>query len=137
MRYLKGWFWLDAPASVPVELLDLVGETPSSLGFLRVLRMFRLVRLSRSHAPAPHLPPPIHLPSTSHPPPIPSPIPPQVRLFKLLKIDAYLEALEDMFDTSLRSLRVVILVVRIGFLAHIMGCFWCAHCAARDATCHV
>ena len=47
-RYLSGWFWIDAPSSVPVELIDifLAGDS-SSLGLLRFLRLFRLLRLLR------------------------------------------------------------------------------------------
>jgi len=48
-RYLRGWFWVDAPSSVPVELIALVGnhEGNQYLSTLRVLRMFRLLRLMR------------------------------------------------------------------------------------------
>ena len=46
-NYLSGWFWIDAPSSVPIELLDLVLEDVGSLGLLRFLRMFRLLRLLR------------------------------------------------------------------------------------------
>ena len=68
-RYLRGWFWIDAPSAIPVELLELamyhaVAAVPaaaasplaspapppplsSSLATLRVLRVFRLVRLLR------------------------------------------------------------------------------------------
>ena len=49
--YLKRWFWIDAPSSVPVELLDLFlwteSESPRGLALLRFLRMFRLLRLLR------------------------------------------------------------------------------------------
>jgi|EP00966_Prymnesium_polylepis_P042398 hypothetical protein len=44
--YLRGWFWIDAPSSFPLELLDLLpGANASDFAILRVLRMFRLVRL--------------------------------------------------------------------------------------------
>ena len=52
-RYMQGWFWIDGPSSVPVELIELYlksasgSETPSGLAVLRILRMFRLVRLLR------------------------------------------------------------------------------------------
>jgi len=48
-RYLRDWFWVDAPSSVPVELIALVGnhEGNQYLSTLRVLRMFRLLRLMR------------------------------------------------------------------------------------------
>lgn len=48
LRYLQGWFWIDAPSSVPVELIDLLLEGDNeSLGMLRFLRLFRLLRLLR------------------------------------------------------------------------------------------
>jgi CRP-like cAMP-binding protein len=48
MRYLSGWFWIDAPSSIPVELIDVLfdGDT-SQLSILRFLRLFRLLRLLR------------------------------------------------------------------------------------------
>ena len=47
-RYLSGWFWIDAPSSIPVELLDMILEgDSSSLGLLKFLRLFRLLRLLR------------------------------------------------------------------------------------------
>ena len=47
-RYMQGWFWIDVPSCVPVELLDLMldGEQ-KQMGLLRFLRLFRLVRLLR------------------------------------------------------------------------------------------
>ena len=48
LRYVSGWFWVDFPSAVPVELLDkyMEGDT-SELGLLRFLRLFRLLRLLR------------------------------------------------------------------------------------------
>jgi hypothetical protein len=47
-RYLQGWFWIDAPSAIPVELIDLYLEGDSStFGMLRFLRLFRLLRLLR------------------------------------------------------------------------------------------
>jgi len=47
-RYLSGWFWIDAPSSIPVELIDMMMEGDSSnLSALRFLRLFRLLRLLR------------------------------------------------------------------------------------------
>ena len=47
-KYMSGWFWIDAPSSVPVELIDMFMEGDSSqLGMLRFLRLFRLLRLLR------------------------------------------------------------------------------------------
>jgi hypothetical protein len=47
-RYLSGWFWIDVPSCVPVELLDLMLEgEQTQMGLLRFLRLFRLIRLLR------------------------------------------------------------------------------------------
>ena len=47
-RYLQGWFWIDFPASVPIELLDyFAGAQSEQWGMLRFLRLFRLLRLLR------------------------------------------------------------------------------------------
>lgn len=43
-NYLRGWFWIDAPSSVPLELLDLLVDT-SHFTLMRLLRLFRLLRL--------------------------------------------------------------------------------------------
>ena len=44
--YLRGWFWIDAPSSIPLELLDLIpGSSTSNFTILRLLRLFRLLRL--------------------------------------------------------------------------------------------
>ena len=46
-----GWFWIDAPSSLPVELITIFAppgaEENKELSFLRFLRMFRLLRLLR------------------------------------------------------------------------------------------
>ena len=46
-RYLLGWFWIDAPSSMPLELLELLGTTSDMQGIrmLRALRLFRMLRL--------------------------------------------------------------------------------------------
>lgn len=49
-RYCSGWFWVDAPSSIPVELIELAmphGSDTGVLGAFRFLRVFRLVRLIR------------------------------------------------------------------------------------------
>ena len=50
-RYLKGWCWIDAPSSVPVELIHLLVqpdvEGNDNLTMLRFLRLFRMLRLLR------------------------------------------------------------------------------------------
>ena len=44
--YLRGWFWIDVPSSVPVEIISLYVDA-QSLSMLRVLRMIRLIRRKR------------------------------------------------------------------------------------------
>lgn len=46
-RYLTGWFWIDAPSSVPVELIQLVYTSGDQVKMLRLLRLLRLIRLMR------------------------------------------------------------------------------------------
>jgi hypothetical protein len=49
-RYLSRWFWIDAPSSIPVELIELaVGGAASThaLSAFRVLRIIRVLRLVR------------------------------------------------------------------------------------------
>ena len=85
-RYLRGWFWIDAPSSVPVELIEMIefptgasGEGDASgLKLLRILRMFRLVRLLR-----------------------------------LLKLGEYITSLEEALDVNLRPLRMLQLVLKL------------------------
>ena len=44
--YLRGWFWVDAPSSIPVELIEaFAGNQASDFKMLRFLRLFRLLRL--------------------------------------------------------------------------------------------
>ena len=48
VTYLQGWFWIDVPSSVPVELIDMFVEGDNDhLAMLRFLRLFRLLRLLR------------------------------------------------------------------------------------------
>jgi len=47
-RYLLGWFWIDCPSALPLELIELVlHKEQHNLATLRILRMFRLFRLLR------------------------------------------------------------------------------------------
>ena len=94
-RYLSGWFWIDGPSSIPVELIELSlgsalnDESAAHLRVLRVLRLFRLIRLLR-----------------------------------LLKIDQYISKIEEMWDVDLRALQLITLVAKLLFVAHLLGCFW-------------
>lgn len=51
-HYLCGWFWIDAPSAVPVELIEYThalgyvdADNLATLRFLRMFRLFRLLRL--------------------------------------------------------------------------------------------
>jgi hypothetical protein len=47
-RLSQGWFWIDAPSSIPTELFVTASGTPDShVAYLRFLRLFRLLRLLR------------------------------------------------------------------------------------------
>ena len=98
-RYLSGWFWIDAPSSVPVELIELTekfmmhssGHNSSMLSAFRILRMLRLVRILR-----------------------------------LLKLGEYISRMEEQIDMSLRGLKIVQLMLEIVFIAHLLACSWFA-----------
>ena len=90
-RYLKGWFWIDAPSSLPLEILALF-ETLGDNSQLSLLRFLRLMRL--------------------------------LRLLKLLKIDQYLDMMEEVLEMNLRFVQLIIMLAKVGFLSHILGCFW-------------
>ena len=53
-KYLRGWFWIDAPSSIPVELIDLFqdfqGQSTGNLTFVKLFRMFRLLRMLKVQA---------------------------------------------------------------------------------------
>ena len=98
-RYLRGWFWIDAPASIPVELIELAftqfADSVDSLVGLRALRLFRLVRM--------------------------------LKLLRIdTYIGHGIEQLEDNFAINLRALRVLQLVFKLLLLAHFVGCGWIA-----------
>ena len=49
-RYLRSWFWIDAPSSLPVEFIEVLlppGSDTGALPAFRILRMLRLVRMLR------------------------------------------------------------------------------------------
>ena len=95
-RYLAGWFWIDAPSSVPVELLEvLVWSSDDDGGNASLLPAFRLLRMLRV-----------------------------LRIMRVLKIGVYISRLEEHFDMSLRYLRVARLLLVILFIAHLLACGW-------------
>ena len=91
-NYFQGWFWIDAPSSLPVEVIELLlphGADTSNLAFLRALRVFRLIRLLR-----------------------------------LLKLEALIGRLEEFLDMNLRVIKILFLVIKMFFVAHLLACGW-------------
>ena len=93
-NYLRGWFWIDAPSSTPVELLDLVvsGES-GSLEVLRFLRMFRLLRMLRM-------------------------------LKVAAMMDAFQTRIEDRYGVNLGFLRILKMLLWLTYLSHLLACAW-------------
>jgi len=103
-RYLSGWFWVDAPAAIPLELIEMAQDyialrmalpededTTEPLAMLRVLRIFRLVRL--------------------------------LRLFRV-DLGLFKDHLEEVFHINLRIFELVSHALKLLFIAHILGCLW-------------
>jgi len=47
-----------------------------------------------------------------------------LRLLKLLKVDAVISPVEERYELNLKSLRIVQMVLKLLFLAHMLGCFF-------------
>lgn len=45
-KYFQGWFWIDAVAIIPFDLIDML-SSGSNMSFLSILRTFRILRLLR------------------------------------------------------------------------------------------
>ena len=45
-------------------------------------------------------------------------------LLKLLKLDQIIEQIEEQLEMSLRFLRLVIMLIKVCFVGHFLGCFW-------------
>ena len=93
--YMLGWFWIDGPSALPVELIEFYFEETHNiknlkdLATLRFLRMFLLFRLLR-----------------------------------LLKVKEYITRVEEAFMINLRILKLLEIFVKLGFMSHILGCGW-------------
>lgn len=100
----KGSFIIDAPSSVPVELIEVafVNANLDQQQSLRILRVFRLFRL--------------------------------FRLLRLLKLRKYIQHIEEEYDINMRSFRIVILVIGLLFLSHLFGCGWLAIAVFAEST---
>lgn len=91
-NYLSGWFWVDAPSSLPFELFELLlpAGKPGEEHSFRVLRTLRVLRI--------------------------------LRLMRLLRLDVFIARLEEQYDVNLRALRLVSLLIKVFFAAHMFGC---------------
>ena len=98
-RYASSWLVVDAPSSVPVEIIERLlntGSTPGSqTRAAAALPAFRILRLLRL-----------------------------VRVLRLLKVKTYVSRLEEVLNVNLRPLRVVSLLLQIVFIAHLLACGW-------------
>jgi len=101
-KYLCGWFWIDFPSAVPVELVELIiGARDEKIEDLATLRVLRILRL--------------------------------FRLLRLLKVKEYITRIEEAFMINLRVLKLVEIFVKLGFIAHILGCgFFYMHLLADE-----
>lgn len=105
-KYLGGWFWIDAPASVPVDFIaeyiliadpetkDPSGSAVKMLRFLRLFRLFRVV--------------------------------------KLIKFDAVFEYMERAFNINMNSMRIIKMFITMLLVGHFLGCGWYAVWLATD-----
>ena len=102
MYVFKGSFIIDAPSSIPVELIELAfhGAELGNSQSLRVLRILRLFRL--------------------------------FRLLRLLKLSDYINRIEEEYDVNMRPFRVVLLVLKLIFMSHLFGCGWMAVATFAD-----
>lgn len=104
-NYMSGWFLIDFPSSLPLELLELFeasviaregggGDDDATAGFasLKMLRALRLLRL--------------------------------LRLLKVLKMQSYIHMIEDATDINLQVLTLIKLLIGVLYLTHILGCLW-------------
>ena len=97
-RYARGWLWIDAPSSVPIELVELALGSSGSLAALRLLRLFRLLRLLRL-----------------------------LKIEQYLRrLEEQLEEHEATEGLSMGGLRIAKLILKLLFLAHFLGCGWMA-----------
>ena len=90
--YLKGWFWVDAPASIPTELIDrfVSGGQEGVYEVLPLLRALRLFRL--------------------------------LRLLKLLHLGDLVLRLEERFAVNLKGLQMISTVVLMLAFCHVLAC---------------
>ena len=96
--YMLGWVWIDCPSALPVELLELLLDACHS-GVpdesIERLATLRFLRLFRLF-----------------------------RLLRLLKFKEYITKVEETFMVNLRILKLLEIFVKLGFIAHMLGCGW-------------
>lgn len=90
--YLKGWFWIDIPASIPVDFIVefLISSQGGGTGSLKLIRFLRLFRL--------------------------------FRVVKLAKVNDLFDVLEVQFDINLNALRIVKMFITMLLTGHFLGC---------------
>ena len=93
-HYLRGWFWIDMPASIPVELIELAAQADNdTLSLLRFLRMFRLLRMLKM-------------------------------LKVVVLVNKITTWIEDRYGVNLQFLRILRMVLSLMYLTHLLGCVW-------------
>lgn len=95
-NYLKGWFWIDFPASIPVDgieyfMINVMHEEMEG-DQLHIMRLLRLLRLAR--------------------------------VIRLLKIGDLLNAIEEAFGINLGWMQIIKMGFGLMYLTHAIGCCW-------------
>lgn len=98
-RYLSGWFWIDFPSSIPLELMERYLEQANlkSEGISKMLPSLRALRLFRL-----------------------------VRLLRLLRIGDLMQRIEDHFGVDLSALRMVNTIILLLAFCHVLACIFYA-----------
>ena len=101
-NYLCGWFLIDFPSSLPLELLEILeyemaflADDDGSTEHLASLKMLRALRLLRL-----------------------------LRLLKVLKMQKYVHLFEDATDINVQIMTLVKLLIGVVYLTHMLGCVW-------------
>ena len=93
--YLKGWFWIDFPSSIPVELISYAMHNERHAGAGLTPQLLRVLRLLRI-----------------------------VRLLKVLEVYRYISTIEIKLNINLRALNLLKLLVTLMYVTHLLGCGW-------------
>ena len=100
--YLTTWFWIDFPASLPLELVERYAEIDLSVSktILPLLRVIRLLKL--------------------------------LRLLRLLRIAENIQKLEDMTGFNLKAIRLINTVLFLLLFCHVLACIFYAVAIATE-----